>query len=456
MSITAIVFVIGFVVAAALALLRHPGWGLWLYLWAYYNDPFSRWWGAELPDIRWSLIAAVIAALAVLRFRHDDATARPPWHANWGARLLVLYVVWTWIQTFWAVNADYHFEGAILFTKYIALYVVIYRVASEEWGFDTFALAHILGCGILGWFALSYTAGGRIEGIGPANADDANSVAAQLLTGLIFCGFYFLLLRGQLLRRLAIFIAVPLIVNTIVLAASRGAVLALLATIPAAVYLAPKRNKMKIVFGTVCGVVLFVGLANDVFWTRMNTMITGQYGRESPPETRERLFQVGFAMAQDFPLGAGHRGFEALSPKYVPPGDLTADGIRAAHNTFIAVLVDQGVPGAILFVGMGIWCAWSLIRSRRWSQAVPLDDALKRAAIGASLAALFVAGQFSNLLKAEVQVWLLAMLAALDASRVVAASTEPHVVPAQRRHPFESPVAVAPSFSRLSRTPTAS
>jgi O-antigen ligase len=146
-------------------------------------------------------------------------------------------------------------------------------------------------------------------------------------------------------------------------------------------------------------------------------------------------------MARDFPFGAGHRGFEVLSPRYVLRQDLT-DGRRAAHNTFVAVLVDQGIPGAILFLALNAWCIVSLVRGRQsWDEAMP-EDALKRAAVGASLAALFVAGQFSNLIKVEVQVWLLAMLAALDASRVAhaaAADTEP--APIVIPHPFELPAA---------------
>jgi hypothetical protein len=418
MSITAIIFLIGFAVAAVLALTRHPAWGLWLYLWTYYNDPSTRWWGPQVPDLRWSLVAAVIAGVAVVRFRHDTST-RPAWHANWGARMLVLYVVWTWIQALWAVNVENHIEGAVLFTKFLALYIVIYEVTSEEWGFDTFATAHILGCAILGWFALSFTTGGRIEGIGPPNADDADTVAAQLLTGLIFCGFYFFASRGKLVRRLAICLAVPFILNTIVLAASRGAIVAAVGTIPAAVYLAPRRTKLKVIAGTICGVLLLMFLANDVFWARMNTMVTGEYGKEATPENRERIFWDGFEMFKDYPFGAGHRGFEALSPLYVETQDLASAGVRSAHNTFIATLVDQGLPGAVLFLGMNLWCIASLVRAKR--SRVPLlpDEAMKRAAVGVSLAALCLAGMFDNLIKAEVQVWLLALLASLDAQRAM-------------------------------------
>jgi hypothetical protein len=45
---------------------------------------------------------------------------------------------------------------------------------------------------------------------------------------------------------------------------------------------------------------------------------------------------------------------------------------------------------------------------------LPPSLGVYRAAVGASLAGLFVSGQFLNLLTAEVQIWMIAMLAALN------------------------------------------
>jgi hypothetical protein len=63
MSITALVFV-GLYVAGLVAAFRNPMFGLCAYLWAFYNHPPSRWWGSELPDLRWSLIAAAVTLAA--------------------------------------------------------------------------------------------------------------------------------------------------------------------------------------------------------------------------------------------------------------------------------------------------------------------------------------------------------------------------------------------------------
>jgi hypothetical protein len=74
MSLTAIGFIGVFVLLVVLAFLRHPVWGLYGYLWVFYNHPPARWWGSELPDLRLSLIAAIVTAVAMmLHHRADDA-----------------------------------------------------------------------------------------------------------------------------------------------------------------------------------------------------------------------------------------------------------------------------------------------------------------------------------------------------------------------------------------------
>ncbi len=111
--------------------------GLVAYFWAFYMDPFSHWWGAYLPDWRWSLVAAIVTLIATLRL--ERSAVRPRWHASWGIRFLIAYVAWMWLQNAWAVNGSYHLEGCILFTKYIVLVYVIYRIVSNEKSFAYFS-----------------------------------------------------------------------------------------------------------------------------------------------------------------------------------------------------------------------------------------------------------------------------------------------------------------------------
>jgi O-antigen ligase len=137
---------------------------------------------------------------------------------------------------------------------------------------------------------------------------------------------------------------------------------------------------------------------------------------ESSALSRYTIAEANLRMAQDYPLGAGYRGNETLSAYYIPPEFLaTESSTRSAHNTILAILVDQGSPGVVLFTVLVAWGAARLIALLFLDKlGLPAELGGFRAAIGASLAALLVSGQFVNVLHLEVSIWLIAMLGALD------------------------------------------
>jgi O-antigen ligase len=126
------------------------------------------------------------------------------------------------------------------------------------------------------------------------------------------------------------------------------------------------------------------------------------------------MLEPQFQMFLDHPAGAGYRGNALLSRDYMPPELLSNSGLRGAHNTFMAALVDQGLPGAILLISLYIWMFISLVRLKRLDElGLAADLAVYRAAIGAALASCVASGLFLNLLTFEVQVWLVTLLGSL-------------------------------------------
>src|SRR6188768_2255398 len=106
-------FVLFCLVCTVLAFVRHPIYGLYLYLGVTYVFPPARWWGALLgADLRWSLMAAVVTVLAVL-FHFGKLRPKPVWLTNVPAIVLVLYAAWMWIQYPFAVDTDVHLRGSI-------------------------------------------------------------------------------------------------------------------------------------------------------------------------------------------------------------------------------------------------------------------------------------------------------------------------------------------------------
>jgi O-antigen ligase/polysaccharide polymerase Wzy-like membrane protein len=448
MSLTGLAFVAAFFGVMGLALFRHPMWGLYGYVAVFYLHPPSRWWGAALPDLRWALLAAAVTLIATWRVPRD--TTRPSWISHTPAKLLLAYTVWLWIQKAWALSPSDQTEISILFTKYVVLFYLIYRLVDTPQKVTTFLATHVLGCAYLGWLAYNARVHGRLEGVGGPGIDEANALAMQMSTGVAVAAMLILGAKGWV--RWACFAAMPFMLNTMVLAGSRGAFVALLGTGLALWYMKPLRHRRVFYAYAVLGAVLLGLLANQIFLTRVGTIAAvaekdAEVDRSS--ESRVVLFKAQLQMAKRYPFGTGHRGTAVLSPQYLDPIYLSSKrvdgrlvyGQRSSHNTFMSALVEQGVIGAFLFLSMWWWVLRSLMRLKRTyaSDKEQTDRqvqiAVIAAAVGGALAAVFVAGQFVDYLKAEVTVWCTILLACLlsfktgDSTSKVAASVPGASVP---------------------------
>ena len=413
MSVTALVFVVIYCLALVGALVVSPLWGFGAYFWVFYNHPPNRWWGVALPDLRWSYTAGIVMLIAVLG--KPRSSSRPDWLNSQVAWLLIAYTTWMWIQTVFAVDTTIHFEGCILYTKYVLLFFVIYRLAEDKDYFRLIVWAHVIGCFIFGWIAYRMEVGGRLESIGGPGVDDSNTLAMHLSTGLAVAGFLFL--KETLRLRVVLVLLLVFVLNGVIETQSRGAMVALAAAAPVGVYLCPHSFRRVTYAAIGLGIVLLLSLANEGFWNRAQTIeLTEESKMESSAASRIALMRYGWAMFLDYPLGAGHRSHETLSANYMPAYMLSSGtNTRAAHNTFMAVLVEQGIVGALLYLLLSVWVIRELRRLKHMdAQGLPVEFGLYRAGIGCALTTAYVAGIFSSYLKAEVNIWLLALLTALS------------------------------------------
>jgi hypothetical protein len=440
MSLTAAVFLVVYFLGLA-AILVNPLFGVFTYLWSFYLSPGDHWWGTVLPDIRWQLIAAIIT-LMVLALR-PSAGNRRSWLATPPARILLVFVSYMWLQCLWVAETDLQIEGAILFSKHLAVYFIVYQVINSEGRLRWFALAHIGGCFFLGWQA--FGSGGRLSEVGGSLA--GNELAMHMGTGLIFAAYLILLDRGWM--RWVSIAAIPIILNCVILLQSRGNFLGLLVAGAAAWYLSP-RSIRPAFFGAAClGLVLTGLLANEEYWTRVVSIAaafdeTAQV--DNSAASRVGIAQAGWEIAKDHPWGAGYRATGVLSPTYMDESLLGKSGIRTAHNSLMAVLAEEGFPGAALYFVMIIAVALMLRRFKALDKlGLPRPFGIWRAVLGASLTLSLVSGQFSNFSQAEVQYWCLSLLASAlylaesavrNLAATASASTEsaaetPRIEPAQ-------------------------
>lgn len=414
MTLTGLAFMLLFFALLGLALFKDPIYGLVAYVADFYIHPPSRWWGATLPDLRWSLLAAVVTLLAIW-IRMPPEVKRQAWYSTAPAKILMLFVAWFWIGWFWALDREQHVPAAIMLTKYIAIYYAIYRIINTQERITFFLLLHLAGCFYLGFLGWTSNNDGRLDGVGGPGINDASTLGMQLGTGVIAGTILLLHLKGW--QRWFCFVALAFAMNTIILTGSRGAFVGIVAAGLILNYLRPKAYQRAFYACAVVGVLLFGYLANDSFWERMGTMsaaVDDSQQMDGSAESRVEMLRAQLEMWKRYPFGSGHRGSEYLSAQYLEQKYLTAGGARSSHNGFMTIAVEQGIPGIILFIAVLWWTATKLRRMKlEFLDPERASLAVQSAAIGGALTVILAAGMFADFTKCEVQFWMMALLASL-------------------------------------------
>lgn len=451
-TLTGLAFVLAFFGALGIAVVRHPIYGLYAYVAVFYLHPPSRWWDSFLPDLRWSLLAGVVTLLCVLRL--PSQPDRPPWYSNTAAKVLIAYTIWLWIQNLWALDPAEQMSASILFTKYVLLFYLFYRLVDNPTDLRRLLWVHFAGCVYLGWLAFGADSGGRLEGVGGPGIDEANALAMQLDTGVVVGAM--LLLTGNKYERIASLLGMPFLLNGVVLTGSRGAFLAILVAGMVLAVMKPQHYRKAFYTLAALGLVLFGILASTVFWERMGTItaaVDDPAEMDTSAESRFVIAAAQWRMTLRYPFGSGHRGTAVLSSQYIEDKyltgteDPTVARARSSHNTFMTALSEQGFIGALMFLLTWRWCAKTSLSLRNYTRKVA-DPRFGGdiAGIAAALAAIFISGIFVDYLKAEVQVWMMALLAAAAAmvARKPVAETKPATVAAEQ----PAPRALSPGAQR--------
>jgi O-antigen ligase len=193
---------------------------------------------------------------------------------------------------------------------------------------------------------------------------------------------------------------------------------------------------------SIVGLAGFLFLTNAEYWGRIESL---QYRGEQVEGVdtgykRLVLAQAQLDMSREYPLGCGSRCTDVLSPQFLPETQLDSQGRRSSHNTFLTMLVEQGIPGALLYVGMVLWVLASL-RSVARSQPISSESAAATLfpAVAGSLVAIIVGDLFVQYPKFEIRFWFLTLGMVL-LGMVTARSGAPESASTAATHPADPAV----------------
>jgi len=269
---------------------------------------------------------------------------------------------------------------------------------------------------------------------------DANDYATFAVSALPM-GLYFALGQRRWSRRLAGGAGLVALSITFVWSGSRGGFLALLGVAAFVLFRFTAIKKTLRILGTAAVVITVFATASDTYWTQMRTILTPEedYNRTSD-EGRMKIWERGVAYMLRHPvLGVGAANFPVAEGTISPLASRTEVGLgvkwSAAHDSFVQVGAELGVPGLLLFVtflGGGFVC---LVRISRGPRGAPSRDgppqlaqALTASLVGWVVGALFLSLAYSDM--------IYALVALATALRKVATPPEPlpeRALPSGRR-----------------------
>lgn len=116
----------------------------------------------------------------------------------------------------------------------------------------------------------------------------------------------------------------------------------------------------------------------------MRSAFTGREATASV-ESRQEIYRTSAAIARDFaPIGAGLGSFAKVYPRYEDPDHVDISFVNHAHNDYLELAVELGLPGIALFLLFLLW--WAAAAVKPWRTAS--TDAFARAGTIASAAIL--------------------------------------------------------------------
>jgi O-antigen ligase len=320
---------------------------------------------------------------------------------------VVAFVAWSAISVAWAESSGTATSSTSRFLLDVLLFPIVFGAIRRRDQFRWIVAAFVLGAVMSAMVGLLQSGGSRLAGgIGDPDTEAALLAAALMLdVGLIAT-----LRSGSAARSLAV-IGALIMVAGLLDTGSRGGFVALAAVLIAAVLFGGRWR------GRAAGLMLIVAVVVPVYLFAFATSAAVQHLGSSSSTGRTDLWKVGVKMWEANPIvGVGSGNFETASIHYVQQAgpitraDLIVDTPHVAHNTYLEILDELGVPGFLMFLVIVIASLAAAMRAarvfeRRGDTAFELmARALALALIALLTADFFISNEYEHLL------WLLLAL----------------------------------------------
>jgi O-antigen ligase len=325
---------------------------------------------------------------------------------TWAA---VALVGWSTMSIAWADSTSAAASSTERYLLNALLLPIVFGAVRRREHFVVVAAAFVAGAAASAAYGFVQTVDGRLAGtIGDPNEEAAVLVAALALTAGLFAT-----LPKESPKRFWCLVAGLVCVLGLLNTVSRGGLVALVCMLIAGAIFGGRWRSRAIAL-LVAGVT-----ALGIYYAILAPGSARSHAASSSTSGRSDLWKVGWRMFQANPiLGVGSGNFNHATIHYVADSgaltraDLIIDAPKVAHNVYLEVLDDLGIPGLAAFLTVLVASiALSLRAAKRYELAgdTPFElmsRCVVLAIIGILAADFFLSGEYSK------QLWLLLALPA--------------------------------------------
>jgi probable O-glycosylation ligase (exosortase A-associated) len=406
-------FVLAVVCGSLPVILFRPFYGLLVYSWLAFMRPQDMAWGASrsLPLSQWVAIAMLVGLLLAVG-RERLMTLKPQ------TALLLLLIAWITLSTLLAVDPEMAQDIYGNYWKAILMSVLATGLVRDRRRLRLLLLLIVFSIGFLGAKRGLYglVRGGVRFDDGPGGFMSDNNSFALALNMILPLLVGFVIVEKQKIVRIAAGVAAALCLLTILFTFSRGGLLTLVVVGGLLIW----RSKQRIL---VAGL-LALGLSGFLFFTssQMSQQYVERaqsiqdYEEDGSALGRLNAWQTSWRVFLDYPLtGVGPNNLAVVFQRY-SPGE---DRFRVAHNAYLQLLAECGLPALLLFLG-AIGATWWRMQRLRGRTALPWVEVQARM-FQISIAGYLVGSMFLNTAYSELIYYVLGMSVGLE----VVARSEP-------------------------------
>jgi len=297
------------------------------------------------------LVAASIGVCAVLL----DGKLRQFGPAIW---LAALFVLWGCLSVFWSFEVVSTVDRLVTYVQLLGLMWLMWEFGADARGPDALAQAYVLGAYvslIITFLGFSHSA--QLESKRyTAGTFNVNDLGLMFALGIPMAWYLVLTQRGRVMRWINA-AYVPAAVVGVLLTASRGA---FIATVIASFMVLGSMPKLPLgtkLLGLLMITAALFAASSVVPQSSWQRLAQGQQSLKRWDLTgRTEIWAEGLQRVRPYILtGMGAGAFPVTSK-------LETGKAWVAHNTYLGILIDEGIVGLSLFVLLGGVLVWSVRR----------------------------------------------------------------------------------------------